>query len=63
MGSSMSLTTTMCRKFANVLQVAANLVEPGENALVLHTGYFGDSFADWYVKCCVIELFRDSLHI
>jgi len=27
-------------------QIAANLVEPGENALVLHTGYFGDSFAD-----------------
>jgi alanine-glyoxylate transaminase/serine-glyoxylate transaminase/serine-pyruvate transaminase len=27
-------------------QVAANLVEPGENALVLHTGYFGDSFED-----------------
>lgn len=27
-------------------QVSANLVEPGENALVLHSGYFGDSFAD-----------------
>ncbi|KAJ3784368.1 pyridoxal phosphate-dependent transferase [Lentinula aff. detonsa] len=27
-------------------QVASNLVEPGENALVLHSGYFGDSFAD-----------------
>ncbi|KIK61576.1 hypothetical protein GYMLUDRAFT_42586 [Collybiopsis luxurians FD-317 M1] len=27
-------------------QVAANLIEPGENALVLHSGYFGDSFAD-----------------
>jgi alanine-glyoxylate transaminase/serine-glyoxylate transaminase/serine-pyruvate transaminase len=27
-------------------QVAANLVEPGENALVIHSGYFGDSFAD-----------------
>jgi alanine-glyoxylate transaminase/serine-glyoxylate transaminase/serine-pyruvate transaminase len=26
--------------------VAANLSEPGDNALVLHTGYFGDSFAD-----------------
>lgn len=26
--------------------VAANLVEPGENVLVLTTGYFGDSFAD-----------------
>ncbi|KAL0953480.1 hypothetical protein HGRIS_004710 [Hohenbuehelia grisea] len=27
-------------------QVAANLVEPGEAVLVLHTGYFGDSFRD-----------------
>ncbi|KAG1907727.1 pyridoxal phosphate-dependent transferase [Suillus fuscotomentosus] len=27
-------------------QVSANLVEPGENALVLHSGYFADSFAD-----------------
>jgi len=27
-------------------QVAANLVERGENALVLHSGYFGDSFSD-----------------
>ncbi|KAL0580593.1 hypothetical protein V5O48_001418 [Marasmius crinis-equi] len=27
-------------------QVASNLVEAGENALVLHSGYFGDSFAD-----------------
>ncbi|KAF2004863.1 PLP-dependent transferase [Amniculicola lignicola CBS 123094] len=26
--------------------VAANLVEPGDEALVLHTGYFADSFAD-----------------
>lgn len=26
--------------------VAANLIEPGEDALVLHTGYFADSFAD-----------------
>lgn len=26
--------------------VAANLIEPGEEVLVLHTGYFGDSFAD-----------------
>ncbi|KAL1973083.1 hypothetical protein VTN31DRAFT_6625 [Thermomyces dupontii] len=25
--------------------VSANLIEKGENALVLHTGYFGDSFA------------------
>ncbi|CCO28423.1 Alanine--glyoxylate aminotransferase 1 [Rhizoctonia solani AG-1 IB] len=27
--------------------VASNLVEAGEDALVLHSGYFGDSFADW----------------
>ncbi|KIY70760.1 PLP-dependent transferase [Cylindrobasidium torrendii FP15055 ss-10] len=27
-------------------QVAANLVEPGENALVLHSGYFADSFTE-----------------
>ncbi|KIM56501.1 hypothetical protein SCLCIDRAFT_132517, partial [Scleroderma citrinum Foug A] len=27
-------------------QVSANLVEPGENALVLNCGYFADSFAD-----------------
>ncbi|KAJ6485917.1 pyridoxal phosphate-dependent transferase [Mycena sanguinolenta] len=27
-------------------QVAANLIQPGENALVLHTGYFGDSFTE-----------------
>ncbi|KAI0741549.1 PLP-dependent transferase [Daedaleopsis nitida] len=27
-------------------QVSANLVEPGENALVLNSGYFGDSFSD-----------------
>lgn len=26
--------------------VAANIVEPGDDVLVLHTGYFGDSFAD-----------------
>lgn len=26
--------------------VAANLIEPGEDALVLSTGYFGDGFAD-----------------
>ena len=28
-------------------QVAANLIEPGEDALLLNCGYFGDSFADW----------------
>lgn len=26
---------------------SANLVEPGEDVLVLNAGYFGDSFADW----------------
>jgi hypothetical protein len=34
-------------------QVSSNLIEPGENALVLHTGYFGDSFAEW----CVVNAF------
>lgn len=28
-------------------QAAANLVEEGEEALVLHSGYFADGFADW----------------
>ena len=28
--------------------VAANVTEPGERALVLHTGYFADSFADCF---------------
>ncbi|KAG8892906.1 hypothetical protein FRC01_013890, partial [Tulasnella sp. 417] len=30
-------------------QVASNLIEAGEDALVLNSGYFGDSFAAWYV--------------
>ena len=29
-------------------QVAANITEPGDEALVLHTGYFADSFADCF---------------
>ncbi|KAF2642267.1 purine catabolism protein pucG [Massarina eburnea CBS 473.64] len=29
-------------------QVAANLSEPGDEVLVLHTGYFADSFADCF---------------
>lgn len=29
-------------------QIAANLTEPGDDALVLHTGYFADSFADCF---------------
>jgi len=28
------------------IQVAANLLERGESALVLHSGYFGDSFTE-----------------
>lgn len=50
MGSSLLPTASLFTFFhcTNVVpQVAANLIEPGENALVLHTGYFGDSFADW----------------
>jgi alanine-glyoxylate transaminase/serine-glyoxylate transaminase/serine-pyruvate transaminase len=26
--------------------VASNLIEPGESALIVNTGYFGDRFAD-----------------
>lgn len=40
----------------NILQIASNLVEPGENALVLNTGYFGDSFADWCVHFRLFHL-------
>lgn len=29
--------------------VGANLIERGDEALLLNTGYFGDSFAEWYV--------------
>ena len=29
-------------------QVAANLAEPGDDVLVLHAGYFADSFADCF---------------
>jgi alanine-glyoxylate transaminase/serine-glyoxylate transaminase/serine-pyruvate transaminase len=41
-------------------QVSANLVEPGENVLVLNTGYFGDSFADWcaYIRDLLYEFHR-----
>ncbi|KAF7370835.1 PLP-dependent transferase [Mycena sanguinolenta] len=31
---------------ARHVYVAANLIQPGENALVLHSGYFGDSFTE-----------------
>ena len=46
-GDATSFNAVLTNK---MFQVSANLVEPGENALVLHTGYFGDSFADWYVS-------------
>ena len=36
-------------------QVAANLVEEGEEALVLHSGYFADSFADWCVPSSALS--------
>ncbi len=26
------------------------MIEPGETVLLLNSGYFGDSFADWYVQ-------------
>lgn len=29
-------------------QVASNMAEPGDNVLVLHTGYFADSFTDCF---------------
>jgi alanine-glyoxylate transaminase/serine-glyoxylate transaminase/serine-pyruvate transaminase len=29
-------------------QIASNVTEPGDKVLVLHTGYFGDSFADCF---------------
>jgi alanine-glyoxylate transaminase/serine-glyoxylate transaminase/serine-pyruvate transaminase len=29
-------------------QIASNVVSPGDEVLVLHTGYFGDSFADCF---------------
>lgn len=38
-------------------KAAANLVEPGEIVLVLNSGYFGDSFADWRVKVDVSYLY------
>ena len=37
------------------------MVEPGENALVLNTGYFGDSFADWCVCAGGFYLDRNQL--
>ena len=51
MGSGKLCTSLLLRDLAHQrykCQVSANLVEPGENALVLNAGYFGDSFADWY---------------
>jgi alanine-glyoxylate transaminase/serine-glyoxylate transaminase/serine-pyruvate transaminase len=27
--------------------VGTNLLERGDEVVVLHTGYFGDAFADW----------------
>jgi len=50
MGSGSSLRDYMRFSWCLFLyQVAANVIEPGENALVLNTGYFGDSFTDWCV--------------
>ncbi len=34
-------------------QVSANLVESGDDVLVLHSGYFGGGFAAWYAFCFV----------
>lgn len=46
---------------SHLFQVAANLVEAGENALVLHTGYFGDSFADWYFSSSALVRLRSHV--
>lgn len=46
------ICVTTNRHIVIAWQVSANLVEPGENALVLNCGYFADSFADWYVVFC-----------
>lgn len=34
-------------------QVAANLTEPGDSVLLLNSGYFGDSFTEWYANVYV----------
>lgn len=39
--------------------VGANLIEQGDDALVLNTGYFGDAFADWYVYVFLNRGMRD----
>ncbi|SJL03718.1 probable AGX1-alanine-glyoxylate transaminase [Armillaria ostoyae] len=43
-GDCIRMTRFEC--FLPLPEVAANLIEPGEDVLVLHSGYFGDSFAD-----------------
>lgn len=45
-------------------QVASNLIEPGEDVLVLATGYFGDSFTDWCVitPYLLADLFTDTIY-
>lgn len=40
--------------------VAANLVEPGEDVLVLNTGFFGDRWVQFAV-CSVYRAFEPSL--
>lgn len=37
-------------------KVGANLVERGDNVLVLHTGYFGDGFTDWCVMITFVRV-------
>ncbi|KAF8972642.1 pyridoxal phosphate-dependent transferase [Flammula alnicola] len=44
-------------------QVGANLVEPGDRVLVLHTGYFGDGFKEWCVHTLSIRLFFPLYYI
>lgn len=40
--------------------VGANLIERGDEALVLNTGYFGEAFADWYVSCETLRVGADG---
>lgn len=44
-------------------QVSANLVESGDDVLVLHSGYFGGGFAAWYVFCFDSQVTRRCLKL
>ncbi len=38
----------------------SNLIESGENALVISTGYFGERYADLIVNLAYFELHEDK---